>query len=852
MKKIIIIDTYGFIYRAYHVQPKLTSQEGAHVGAIYGFTSMLIKLLNEQNPTHVVAIFDTGKPTFRHKIYPEYKSNRPPAPADLISQFPITREVAEAFNIKTIEVHGFEADDVISTIATIAKKLEEDVIIVSADKDLAQLMDDYIKIFDPIKSKLINEEDIKTKFGVAPNQIRDVLALMGDASDNIPGVPGFGPKTAADLINKFGSFDAVLNNSHLITSERQKRILEENIEKAKLSYELVTLIDSVPIDIEIDSLKWQKPAHSNLTQFMQKYGFRSLIERAKKISAYAPNVDLQNLSSETTATSGNYDNVDANIAIENIEEIEELTKKYGFCSILPHNNEIYISYGPENNQLVSKITDKNSLSSILRDDSILKIVYDIREIFLIYDEINSYDDINIMHYLLSSGLQKSDLQNLFIKYTDIEANDPFAIATHLQKLSKFLKQELYEANLLDLYISIELPIAKILNKIEKTGVLIDTQKLLSISKEFGDTLEILSEKIYAISKRPFNILSPKQLGEILFTELKLPVEGITYKTKNPSTSAEVLDSLASKGYEIADLLLKYRQFAKLKNTYADALPKMVNNTTGRIHTTLNQTTTATGRLSSQDPNLQNIPVRTKEGEKIRSAIIASKGYKLICADYSQIELRIVAEIANINELKKAFAENIDIHKKTASQIFDVRVEDVTSEMRRKAKAINFGIIYGISSFGLAKQLSISKYEAMKYIDKYFATYPGITNYMARERSFARNHGYVLNKLGRKCYVPLINSNKPSERGFAERAAINAPIQGYAADIIKIAMIQIDKIFSMQNIKAKMILQVHDELIFEAEDEEVGLLVPLIRKTMENAVIFDPGLKVDIKVSNMWG
>ncbi|MDX1916386.1 MAG: DNA polymerase I [Rickettsiaceae bacterium] len=842
MNKCLIIDSYGFIFRAFHVQPDLTSPDGAHVGAIYGFTSMLIKLLIEHNPSNVIAVFDTGGKTFRHNIYSKYKANRPPAPESLVSQFPLARNVANALGIYQIEKAGLEADDVIASLAESIAKSGNKAIIVSADKDLAQLMSENIEIFDPIKGITISCEQVYDKIGVMPSRIRDFLALTGDSSDNIPGVPGFGPKTAAELISQFGSFENICANFQQISSVRKRDLFAENIEKAKLSYELAGLKIDESIKFNELETKWQKPSRANLIEFLNKYGFKSLHNRAAKIWDDTTDNNLIN-KEDTKALSGYIE----------LKTLKEDIRKFGYCGIMIQSDG-FIIISCEGK--ICKLERVDEIQDLIQNIYIQKITPSAKLLLRHFDQVNAYDDISIMAYLLSSASKEHSPEELFIQYTEIELpedNDSKAqeICRNIKYLRDELKQELFNQNLLGLYLGIDLPLAKILDKMEKYGVLVDVAQLHKISKEYEGILDNVSKVIFTIAQKEFNINSPKQLGDVLFDELKLPGSKKTGKTQALSTSAEVLEDLAARGYEIAKKLLYWRQISKLKSTYADALPKLINKETNRLHTTFSQITTTTGRLTSNNPNLQNIPVRTEEGAKIRNTIIAPAGYKLICADYSQVELRILAEIADIDELKNAFAENVDIHAKTASQIFGVKLGEVTGELRRKAKAINFGIIYGISAFGLASRLNITQQEASNYIQKYFATYPGIKEYMDRTKDYAKTHGFVINHIGRRCYIPQIASGSFLERNFAERAAINAPIQGYAADIIKLAMIEIDKDLANSNCDCKMILQIHDELIFECLDKDVDIIAPKIKTIMENIVTFTPQLKINLEILQCW-
>ena len=901
-KKCLLIDSYGFIFRAFYVQPPLTSPEGLPVGAIYGFASMLIKLLQEHNPTHVAAVFDHGGKNFRHEIYPEYKAHRPDVPSELIQQFPIARTVADVFNLKSIELKGYEADDIIATLAKQIEATGEEVIVVSADKDLAQLMSDKIKIFDPTKSKFITEADILEKFGVEPAKIRDILALVGDKSDNIPGVPGFGPKTASDLINQFGSFDNLVEHYSEISSDRKRAVFAENLDKAKLSYELVELKSEIDLGISHDDLVWKKPQLSQLTEFLTSFGFKSLTSRIGKIAA-------------TTSQQFSFDGIlpvskpassdDASIS-QDYQLLKANTYEAGYLSILESDGKIYLETNgkvfsapmsflrrqesnsinviPAHGVIPAKAEIQNTdvipakagislsnnrldpcfrrddnrgrdeipafagmtyVESILTDDSILKILYNVKHYNKQGVTINSYEDLSIMSYVLSAGAEQLDLSSLISKHMKIASSDPVELVKNMRGLQQVFHKQLLLENSFSIYKDIDYPISIILNKIEQAGVKFDVPELNKLSQEFEQTLAELQKKIFAIAGEEFNIGSPKQLGEVLFDKLKLPSSGKSSKTGSFSTNVDVLEDLSSQGHEIADFLLKWRQISKLKNTYTDSLPKLVNDKTGRIHTTLLQTSTSTGRLSSVEPNLQNIPIRTKEGERIRATIVPESGYKLISADYSQVELRILAEIADIKDLKEAFANDIDVHSKTASQVFGVPVDDVTDELRRKAKAINFGIIYGISGFGLANQLGISHTDAKQYIEKYFETYPGIKEYMEQTKKFASENGFVVNYLGRKCFLPTITSSNPALKSFAERAAINAPIQGAASDIVKIAMIKVDRMLQNNNFKTKVILQVHDELMFESPENEVEAIIPLIKKTMENVARFK--LRVDLEV-----
>jgi DNA polymerase I len=840
MKKYFIIDSYGFVFRAFHVQPPLSSPSGEPVGAVYGFFSMLLKLLTDHKPEHIIAVFDSGGKNFRHEIYPEYKSHRPEVDESLIKQFPLVREVTKILNITSIEKKGFEADDIIASLAKQISNDGDEVVVVSADKDLAQLMNDKIKVYDPVKARYLDEEYILEKFGVKPCYIRDFLAIVGDKSDNIPGVPGFGPKTAADLINKFGNLHNIIEHKSEIGTTKKVQTFAENIENALLSYRLAELKSDIDLEFDIDSAKWKNPDAKSLEEFISYYGFKSLNARSMKIAATAQ-VSIFSNSSQTLM----FGDQEKNTLYNDINEFKKLVRSKFYISLLKDSDCYYASC----ESFIIRLDELSSIRDILTSESIEIILFNIKNYRNLDFEINSYQDLSIMSYILSSGMKQLELPDLFVKFMQIPVIRNIDIAKEMRQLFIIIEKKLFEQKVMFIY-SIDLQLSKILNKIEKTGVLIDKNLLNNLSKEFEESIKKLEKEIFSISGKEFNIASPKQLSQVLFEDLQLP-SGKKGKTGALSTGADILENLSQEGYEIADKLLKWRHFSKLKNTYTDALPKLISEKTGRIHTTFLQTSTATGRLSSHEPNLQNIPVRSEEGAKIRSSIISPDGYKLISADYSQVELRILAHIANIKELKDAFAEGKDIHSKTASQIFGMHIDKVDKETRRKAKAINFGIIYGISSYGLAKQLSISNQDAKNYIDLYFKTYPGIKDYMDKTIEFATKNGYVKNYLGRKCYVPLINSSNYNERNFAQRAAINAPIQGSAADIAKIAMINLNKYLSENNYKTKMILQVHDEIIFESPEDEIEKLLPKIKFIMETINGFENLLKVDIEVADKW-
>lgn len=951
-KNLLVIDGYGFVFRAYHVQPGLTTPDGKPIGAVYGFTSMLLKILSDFKPLHAVMVFDAGGKNFRHKIYDQYKANRPPAPEDLIQQLSAVREAASSLNFSIMEMQGYEADDLIATIAAKATSLDENIIIISADKDLMQLLSDNIKIYDPLKNKYITEEDVIAKFGVKPPLVREVMALMGDKSDNIPGVSSVGPKTAAELINEFGSVKNLLNSIDQIQNKRRQSLIREQQEMAQISWQLVGLDNNVDIEIDFDQFVWKAPDHKKITNFLQKYGFSSLYKRASGLFNFAettlgstaplpaPVLGFEKITSsaqlqdftDKVVENGilsiyiaktklsesvlimvtgdmvrflelkvNYD-LEANSATlnDNSYALPSLPlslgpKRQGDRVFLDSNVAVAPSHDDldgrvfhqkvnrahdnfksqpadlfaysENRQskIESETASENHfwfapyIQRLLEDDSIKKITFALKTLLKLFTPVPinhcAIQDLELMQYAMQAG-SNYDSQEIFRSINDCNSTQDLVIE-YGKIVSGFyneylqLQTKLRQNKAATLYYDIDLPLCHVLHRMELAGIKVDLQHLNMLSEEFGTEIAKLEKEIFAICGTQFNIGSPKQLGEVLFEILKLPFGKLSPKAKTYATGAEVLEKISEAGHEIADLLLRWRHLTKLKTTYSDSLPKQINHTTGRIHTHFLQTSTSTGRLSSQEPNLQNIPIRSIEGSKLRAAFVATDGHKLISADYSQIELRILSHIANVAELKLAFKNGDDIHYETACKIFKLPKEEVTADHRRKAKAINFGIIYGISAFGLAKQLNISQSDAGRYIEQYFAQYPAIKDYMQKTKEFAKTHGYVENIFGRKCFVPAIYDNNGAIKQFAERAAINAPIQGSNADIIKIAMINIDKFLYEGGFKTKMLLQIHDELLFEAPIEEVDEVTAIIKSAMENAAILDTKLTVDIKTGDSW-
>ncbi len=906
-KHLFLIDGYGFLFRAYHSMPPLTRPDGTPVGAVYGFTNMLIKLrreIEQSNAKHaaehyMVILFDPGTPSFRTEIYPEYKANRPPAPEDLLPQFPLVREAAEALAIPTIEMPRYEADDLIATYATQAAKEGAHVTIVSSDKDLMQLVSPQIQMYDAMKNRDITAKQVEEKFGVGPEKLQDVLALMGDSSDNIPGVPGIGPKTAAELIHTFGSLEGVLAGAESIKQQKRRESLLENADKAKLSYDLVQLCDSVPITQAFTEFTMRDIDAHSLSAFLQEQGFTSLLNKVEAITGQKPPAVPTNTppkqspkehASELITTTAQ---LTAWVAEAHSSStlaallIEEKDTVLGLALSHAPGHSCYIPLGSEA-QTADLLDDApptiglpaasilEILTPLLTHPAIITIGHDIKPLLhLCLDHaitVTPLDDVMVMSYVTHGSTHKHNLETLASLH-DLPLTPPEALqekkttlatlpteelaayagarASTLLALHSILRQQLFAEHMLTVYETLERPLIAVLAAMEHHGILADPKKLHHLSEEFATRIATEEKAIFAIAGHEFNVASPKQLGEVLFDELQLPGGKKSKKAGTYVTSSDVLDELATSGHTIADHILQYRMLSKLKSTYTDALATQINPTTKRIHTRFAMTVANTGRLSSHDPNLQNIPIRSEEGRQIRTAFIAAPGHQLISADYSQIELRLLAHIADISTLKTAFAEGQDIHAITASQVFGIPLEEVDANHRRRAKAINFGIIYGQSAFGLANALRISRDEAKQYIAAYFERYPGIRAYLEETKTFAHSHGYVTTLFGRKCFVPQINAKGPA-RAFAERAAINAPLQGSGADIIKRAMIRVPEALEQQSLSARLLLQIHDELIVEVPEDQVTATSELLINTMQSAATLDVPLVVEATAGTHWG
>jgi len=910
-----LIDGSGYIFRAYYALPPLSRKsDGLPTGAVSGFCSMLFKLLedsksdqNLQKPTHFAVIFDSARKTFRNEIYSDYKANRSEVPDDLAPQFEYIRKSVLAFNLPSVDLPNYEADDLIATYVDQILKKGAKVTIVSSDKDLMQLYKKGVRIFDPMKNKFITDDDVVKKFGVDASKVIDVQSLAGDSSDNVPGVPGIGVKTAAELINKYGTLENLLKSAHEIKQNKRRETLIENKDKALISKKLVTLDHNSPVDRELSEFKLQNIDKDKLYKFLREMEFNRLLSSA--ISAYGEpelesnKIETQNLEKQQTVNNKNYflinslDEIDK--WIEEAEEVGEVAVDTETTSLDPHQADLvgislcskvgkacYIPVGHKSPNCLKKDAVIKKLKKILEDPSIKKIGQNIKFDFIVFYKcgitLSSMEDTMLMSYVLDAGKNRHNMDTLSeihlghktisfkemvgtgkkeINFSEVEldkakdyaAEDADVTFRLYKKFIKNLKSE----KMINIYEIFEKPLIKILAFMEIEGVEIDSKFLKSLSSKFEKKIQKLEKEVFKISKKEFNIASPKQLGEIIYNDLK--IAGLK-KTKKGSfaTSASVLEDLAFKGHEFPKLILDWRQVSKLKNTYSDALPEHLNPNTKRVHTSFLLAATTTGRLASSDPNLQNIPIKSEDGKDIRKAFTAKKGHLLISADYNQIEMRILADLANVKGLKKAFKNKEDIHSLTASQIFNIDIKKINQDHRRKAKAINFGIIYGISQYGLAKQINVSNYEAEEFLNSYFAKFPEIKVYMDNTIKFCRRSGYVNNIFGRRSHFNGINDKNFNVRNFQERAAINAPIQGSASEVMRLAMIRLDKKLSEEkNSNSKMLLQIHDELIFEIPKKDEKVMIKLIEKEMTSVAqsdyhSFSTPLTVDINVGDNWG
>ncbi len=929
-EKLVLVDGSGYIFRAFHGLPMMTRPDGTPINAVFGFTKMLLKLMADLKPSHVVVIFDAGRVTFRNDIYPEYKANRSEPPEELKPQFPLVREAAEAMSLPVLEMPGFEADDLIASFARAAENQNMSCIIVSSDKDLMQLVRGSVSMLDPMKNRTIRAAEVIEKFGVGPDKVVDVQSLAGDSTDNVPGVPGIGIKTAAELINQFGDLDSLLAGAETIKQPKRRENLINFAEQARISRQLVCLKDDVDLPFSIEQLQTSARDQDRLMVFLAEQGFKSLIASlggslsasqwwpssaqgngqgaVRPFSELLPPV-VKQIDYQLVTTPAQLDRwlddarhrgvvaidtetTSLNAASAELVGVALATAPGKACYIpLRHrrsgaNTEAQQgldfgsvpSGGQEQNSSPNQIDVDFALArlqELCSDLSVLKVGHNLKydaHIFLHKRNggfsLKAVDDTMCLSYVLDAGrtdrhgldhLAANLLQLDTIKYEDIcgkgasqisfaevELEQACAYAAEdadiTLRLWMMLKPRLAREGMAHVYERLERPLIPVLAQMEAKGVAVDQTILKRLSADFSLRIANLEAEIQELVGEKFNVASPKQLGDILFE--KLGIEGgKKSKTGAWSTGADILEELAANGVGIARLVLDYRQLAKLKSTYTDALIKSVNPQTRRVHTSFSMVGASTGRLSSSDPNLQNIPIRTAEGRQIRTAFVARQGYKLISADYSQIELRLVAHVANEASMIEAFRQGVDIHAQTAAQVFGVPLEQMDSETRRRAKAINFGIIYGISGFGLARQLSVPQAEARDFINAYLKRFPGIKSYMDEAKQFARDQRFVETLFGRRIHIPQISEKNPAIRGFAERQAINAPIQGSAADIIKRAMCRLPDALAAAQLDALMLLQVHDELIFEVSEQHAVQAVEVITSVMEQAA--EPVIKLKV-------
>ncbi|MVA23937.1 DNA polymerase I [Agrobacterium vitis] len=988
MKKgdhLFLVDGSGFIFRAFHALPALTRKsDGLPVGAVSGFCNMMWKLLTEARdtsvgvtPTHLAVIFDYSSKTFRKDLYPEYKANRSAPPEDLVPQFGLIRQATRAFNLPCIETEGFEADDIIATYARAAEAIGADVTIVSSDKDLMQLVTANVHMYDSMKDKQIGIPDVIEKWGVPPEKMIDLQSLTGDSTDNIPGIPGIGPKTAAQLLEEYGDVETLLARASEIKQNKRRENILAGAELVKLSRQLVTLRTDVPLDMPLDALMLEKQDGPKLVAFLKAMEFTSLTRRVADncdcdagaiepatisvewgAAARGPDLDagaaaqtpVSGQETDSTAQATKADGAtpadlaaarqsafggqpidrSAYVTIRDLPMLEGWIASARETGVVAFDTETtsldpmqadlvgvslalqdnaaspggatiraaYVPLGHKTGRddLFSdglKLAENQipmdaalaALKGLLEDPSVLKVAQNLKYDYLVMKRhgivIKGFDDTMLLSYVLEAGVGAHGMDSLSerwlghtpIPYKEVAGSGKSLVTFDLVDIDKatayaaedadvtlrlwlVLKPRLAAVGLARVYERLERPLVPVLAEMEERGITIDRQILSRLSGELAQKAAAFEDEIYELAGERFNVGSPKQLGDILFGRMNLP-GGSKTKTGQWSTSAQVLEDLAAQGEPLPRKIVDWRQLTKLKSTYTDALPGYVHPQTKRVHTSYSMAATTTGRLSSSEPNLQNIPVRTAEGRKIRTAFISTPGHKLLSADYSQIELRVLAHVADIPQLRQAFADGVDIHAMTASEMFGVPVDGMPSEVRRRAKAINFGIIYGISAFGLANQLSIERSEAGEYIKKYFERFPGIKDYMESTKAFVREHGYVETIFGRRAHYPEIKSSNPSMRAFNERAAINAPIQGSAADVIRRAMVQVEPALAKAGLgdKTRMLLQVHDELIFEVEDEAIDAALPVIVSTMENAampaIAMRVPLKVDARAADNW-
>ena len=909
-----LIDGSGYIFRAYYALPPLSRKsDGLPTGAVSGFCSMLFKLLEDSRsddsihkPTHFAVIFDSARKNFRNDIYKEYKANRAEAPDDLAPQFDYIRKSVKAFNLPSVELINYEADDLIATYSKQIIEAGAKVTIISSDKDFMQLVSDGVRLYDPMKSKVLGEKEVIEKFGVKPNKVIDVQSLAGDSSDNVPGVPGIGIKTASELINKYKSLDTLLKNAEEIPQNKRRETLLANKDKAILSRKLVTLKDDVPVQDKLESFIMKSVNKERLYDFLKEMEFNRLLSQA--ISFYGelsssndnlikPKQIISKIDTKVYESVVNEKSLNKWINILNEKSIISVDTEtsslnpleaelVGISFSYESNKACYIPLAHKKIKGLKKDQVLKKIKPILEDASIKKVGQNIKYDYIILKnngiDMNSIEDTMLISYTLDAGINRHNLNTLSeihlnhkaisykevvgsgkkqLNFSDIDLDKATEYAAEdadlTLRLFNLLEARINEAKLNKVYEVFEKPMVKILSKLEFNGIKVDDLYLKKLSKKFEEKIKKIEKEVFSLAGKIFNIASPKQLGEIIYNELKISKLKKTRKG-SLATNANVLEDLALLGHKFPKLILKWRQVSKLKNTYTDALQEHISKKTKRVHTSFLLAATNTGRLASSDPNLQNIPIKSEEGREIRKAFVAEKKNILISADYNQIEMRILADMADVKQLKKAFRNNEDIHSLTASQVFNVSVDKVNEDLRRKAKAINFGIIYGITQYGLAKQISVSNHEALDFINAYFKKFPEIKDYMSSTINTCRKQGYVNNIFGRRIHLKGINDKNFSIRSFQERAAINAPIQGSAADLIRLAMIKIDSTIEKdKKFKTKMLLQIHDELIFECLETDKRYIEKTIKEIMVAASssehhMFSIPLEVSINSGYNWG
>ena len=896
--RLVLIDGSGFIFRAFHALPDMTRPDGTHVNAVFGFCNMIARLLKDHTGTHLAVIFDAGRTTFRNQLYDAYKAHRPEPPEELRPQFALIREATRAFGLPCIELAGWEADDLIAAYTKATSAAGGETVIVSSDKDLMQLLGPGVSMLDPMKNTPIGLAEVEAKFGVTPDKVVEVQALIGDSVDNVPGVPGIGPKGAAQLINEYGTVEAVLEAAPAMKPSKRRDMLIEHAEKARISKKLVTLCADVPLPEPLENFVVRRWDDAVLSAFLDQNTFKSIKHRlalgdTAEMPAPEPNSAVP-FDGYTTITS--MEALEALIAeartggklaldmqTDNHQSLHG--NLVGIALAATPSRAAYVplghNLGLEDAPLLTMAAVLGALSPLLEDPAVMKIFFDAKYQMEVLTRagigaVAPIDDVMLISYAQDAGnfahdratLSERHLAHVPKKFDDAAGsgrnrlafvNVPLGAATAYAaegadvtlRLWQLLKPVLRANKSLALYELVEKPLIPVLTTMEFYGVMVDRADLTAMSADFAKRMEEIEADIHRLAGQKFNVGSPKQLGEVLFETLKLP-GGKKNKTGAWGTDSSVLEALAEAGHDIAQRVMDWRQLAKLKSTYADALVEQIDPKTGRVHTSFSMAATTTGRLSSTDPNLQNIPIRTEEGARIRKAFIAAPGHSLISADYSQIELRLLAHVANIAALKESFARAEDIHTRTASEVFGVPMAGMDSATRRRAKAINFGIIYGISAFGLARQLGITGGEAKTYIDAYFKRYPEIRTFMDGTKEQARINGFVLTPFGRRCWVPRIKDKIPALRAYAERQAINAPLQGGAADIIKQAMIRLPKALREAGLSARLILQVHDELLFEAPDAEAEATAKLAQNVMQEAATLSVPLIVETGIAKNWG